>query len=147
MAATTHETIDVDADVPTAFDYVANFGNLDEWDPAFDRAERTDTGPLGVDSTFDVRTSIGPSHVQINYRITEFDRPRRVKLVGTAESFTSIDVIEFRARPDGGTTVAYDAEVDSSLPDWADSMASPLFALMGKLSAAGMRDQLGDDQG
>lgn len=144
MSAAITETIDVDAPPEQAFDYVANFGHLDEWDPTFDSAVRTDTSPLGVASTFRVATEVAGNEVVIDYRITEFRRPERVVLVGHSSSFTSTDTIEFA--PHGkGTTVTYHAEVDTEAPDWVDAVGTPLFKLVGKLSARGMRDALSDD--
>lgn len=167
MPAATTETIEVDAPPEEAFAYVANFGNLDDWDPTFDTAVRTDTGPLGVGSSFRVATRIAGRDVAIDYRITEFRRDEHVVLVGTAASrssaegaervlrpagaqrgqaFTSTDTIEFAARGNGGTRVTYHAEVDTDAPDWLDTAATPIFAIVGKLSAVGMRDALSDDR-
>ena len=144
MSANIHETIEVATDPVTTFDYVANFGNLKEWDPTFEESTRVDSGPLAVGSTFDVRTSMGPAEIEIRYRITDIDRPTHVKLVGEADSFTSIDVIEFTPREDGGTTVDYDATVDTNAPDWLDALGTPLFKLVGKLGAArGLEETLG----
>lgn len=147
MPAAITETIDVEAAPEQAFDYVANFGHLDEWDPTFDNAVRTDTGKLGVASTFRVATEVAGNDVVIDYRITEFRRPERVVLVGQSSSFTSTDTIEFAPAEDGGTTVTYHAEVDTDAPDWVDAMGTPLFKLVGKLSARGMRDALSDSTG
>ncbi len=145
MTAAITETIDVDAVPERAFDYVANFGHLDEWDPTFDHAVRTDTGPLGVASTFRVATEMAGNQVVIDYRITEFRRPERVVLVGQSSSFTSTDTIEF-APHDDGTRVTYHAEVDTGAPDWLETAGTPVFKVVGKLSARGMRDALSDDE-
>ena len=147
MSATITETIDVDAPPAEAFAYVANFGNLDEWDPTFDSAVRTDTGPLGVGSSFRVATSMLGNDVVIHYRITEFRDGEHVTLVGTSDSFTSTDVIDFAPGDDGGTTVTYHADVDTDLPDWVDAIGTPAFKLVGKLTASGLRDALADDAG
>lgn len=146
MPAAITESIDVDAPPAEAFAYVANFGNLDEWDPTFDTAVRTDMGSLGVGSTFRVATSMAGTDVVIDYRIREFRRDEHVVLVGTADSFISTDTIDFAGRDDGGTTVTYHAEVDTDAPDWLDTAGSPIFKVVGKLSAAGMRDALSDDR-
>lgn len=143
MAASITETIDVQPPREQVFDYVANFGNLDEWDPTFDDARRVDDGDLGVGSTFVVRASVGPTELEITYRITEFDRPHRVRLVGEEDRFTSTDVIEFTALDGGGTRVVYDAEVDTDLPDLLDAMGTPAFKMVGMLVGSSLRDELG----
>lgn len=144
MSATITETFEVDAPPAQAFAYVANFGNLDEWDPTFDHAVRTDTGPLGVGSSFRVATTILGRDVVIEYRITEFRDPEHVKLVGTSDGFVSTDVIDFAPGDGGGTTVTYHADVDTDAPDWLDTAGTPLFKVVGKASSAGMRDALAD---
>lgn len=143
MPATVTETIDVAAPPEAAFHYVADFATLDEWDPMFDRAERIDVGkPLGEGARFRVVAEIAGAEVAIDYRITSWDPPRRVVLVGEAESFTSTDDIAFA--PDGdGTRITYRAEVDSDAPDFVDAAATPLFKVVGKRTAAGLRDQMG----
>ena len=145
MSAAIHETIDVEVPVGTAFRYVADFGNLDEWDPTFDRAERTDDGEvLGVGSTFRVESDVAGSTITIDYRIAEYEPDRMVRLVGTSDRFTSDDRIEF-APTDDGTRIDYHAEVDTDLPDWVDALGTPVFKLVGTLGAArGLEDRLGD---
>lgn len=145
MPTSITEHIDVEAHVTTAFDFVADFSNLDEWDPTFDEASRTSGGELGVGSQFRVRGGFGPAETTIDYRITEFDRPNRVVLVGEGDGFTSTDVIEFTPT-DGGTRVTYNAEVETGAPDWVESLGTPVFKLVGKLAANGMRDALSLDE-
>ncbi|MBY5162470.1 SRPBCC family protein [Salsipaludibacter albus] len=143
MPAAVTETIDVDATPETAFFYVADFAHLDEWDPMFDQAERLDPDePLGEGARFRVVAEVANREVTIDYRIATWDPPHRVVLVGTAESFVSTDDIRF-APHDAGTRITYHAEVDSDAPDWVDAAATPLFKVVGKRTASGLRDRLG----
>lgn len=146
MPTSITEHIDVEADVETAFDYVADFSNLEQWDPTFDDTEKTSPGEVGVGSRFHVKGGVGPAEMDIDYRITEFDRPRRVVLVGEGNGFTSVDTITFAPGEGGGTTVTYDAEVDSGAPDWVETLGTPVFKVVGKLAAGGMRDALTLDE-
>ena len=147
MSADITETIDVDTDLETTFEYVANWSNLDEWDPTFETARQLTGGPVRQGTRFRTVMSAGPADdVEIIYEVTEHVPPKRLVMKGEADSFTTTDVITFEAI-DGGTRVTYDATVDTEAPDWLDALGTPLFKLVGKLGAArGLRDQL-DDEG
>ncbi len=142
MSASITEIIDVATPIEQTFAYIADFGNLSEWDPSFDESRRLDDGALGIGSKFEVATKWGPVELKIPYLITEFERPTRVRLVGTTPRFTSDDVIEFSELPDGGTRVTYKAKLDTKLPDFLDVLGTPGFWLLGKVVGKSMRDKL-----
>lgn len=143
LSANITETIDVDTGVAEAFGYVANWQNLDQWDPTFERARKVTDGPVGQGTVFETVMSAGPAgEIPITYRIATYELNQRLVMEGRSDSFTTTDVITFEAI-DTGTRVTYDATVDSDAPDWVDALGTPLFKLVGKLGAArGLSDEL-----
>ena len=51
-----HETRTVSAPVAEAFDYAANFENIQDWDPGVVTSQRVGDGPVAVGSAFDLVT-------------------------------------------------------------------------------------------
>ena len=92
------------------FDYLAWFSNAGEWDPGVVEAEPLGDEPARVGSRFRVVTEFAGRRNDLVYEIVELDRPRRVRLVAEAPSFTSDDTIEV-AGSAGGVEVTYDADL------------------------------------
>jgi hypothetical protein len=92
------------------FDYLAHFSNVGEWDPGVVEAEPLGVGPAQVGSRYRVVTEFAGRRNDLVYEIVELDRPRRVRLVAEAPSFTSDDTIEV-AEAGGQVRVTYDADL------------------------------------
>jgi carbon monoxide dehydrogenase subunit G len=91
------------------FDYLADFSTTAEWDPGIVSASRTDGGPIGVGSTFDLVSNFRGRKIPVKYEITEYNRPHRFVIVGENPRFKGIDTI--RILPEGdGTRVDYTAD-------------------------------------
>ncbi|HEX2414674.1 MAG TPA: SRPBCC family protein [Thermoleophilaceae bacterium] len=90
------------------FEYLAHFSNVGEWDPGVVEAEPLGVGPAQVGSRYRVVTEFASRRNDLVYEIVELDRPRRVRLVAEAPSFTSDDTIEVR-QSGGQVRVTYDA--------------------------------------
>lgn len=91
------------------FDYLADFSTTAEWDPGIVSASRTDGGPIGVGSTFDLVSNFRGREIPVTYEITEYNRPHRFVIVGENPRFKGIDTI--RILPEGdGTRVDYTAD-------------------------------------
>lgn len=133
------EHIQVDVPPAEAFRFIADFSNLADWDPSFERSVRLDDGELGEGSRFLVRSVTG---FELTYEITTFDPGRHVVLEGHGGGVTSIDDITFHATPDG-TEVVWNANVDTPAPDLVEKLGTPVFKVVGKIAAAGMRRTLG----
>lgn len=93
------------------FDYLARFSNTEEWDPGAVRGrDLQHGGKIGVGSRFSLDFKIGGREQELVYEITEYERPRRVRLICTKPLFTSDDTIVVEAA--GATSrVTYDADV------------------------------------
>ncbi|MFM8305071.1 MAG: SRPBCC family protein [Actinomycetota bacterium] len=121
-----------------AFDYLANFASVAEWDPGVSEAVRLDDGPLAVGSRVRVVVKTGP----LVYEVRELEPGRRIRLVAESATIRSDDVIS--VRPDGdGAVVVYEA--DLTVRGWAVVFAPLLplvFGRIGDKAAAGLRAKL-----
>lgn len=100
----------VGASLQDAFDYTADFTNIENWDPGVASSIRTDAGDLGVGSSFDLMVKFGSRQSPMKYTISHFDPPHRVVLEGEGATLTAIDDIRF-TRVEGGTQISYTADL------------------------------------
>lgn len=104
------ETVETDLHVEAAFDYVANFENIAEWDPGVTAVRKITDGPPSVGTEYDLDLSYGGSPVSMVYRVTEWDPPRRVVLEGDGDRTFAIDRISFLPSATG-SSVEYQADI------------------------------------
>ena len=140
-------TLTSDAPVATAFERLADFASVAEWDPGIVEAHLThgDAGQVGA--RYSVISQFGPRRIPLEYVIVTRedpggDRPGRVVLVADGGSFTSHDTITVVTGPQG-TEVSYDAQL--RLRGVARIMDLPLhlaFQLIGRQAESGLREEL-----
>jgi hypothetical protein len=94
-----------------AFDYLAAFANISDWDPGVARAKALTDDQLAVGARFEVISSFMGREVPLVYETVEIDRPRRVLLRAETGTIVSLDEMTFDVRPGGGTVVTYDAKL------------------------------------
>jgi carbon monoxide dehydrogenase subunit G len=141
---TLNERIDTTLPIEAAFDYVADFANSEEWDPGVETAERLDNGPVGVGSRYRLGVHLGSRVAPMEYRITEFDRPRRVVLVGEGSGVSAVDDIRFEPSPTG-TRIDYTADIRlGGLLRLAQPFLGGAFANVARKAADGMRRTLAE---
>jgi hypothetical protein len=99
-----------------AFDYLAAFANIADWDPGVVRAKALTPEQLAVGARFEVVSSFMGREVPLVYETVEIDRPRRVLLRAETGSIVSLDEMSFDVRPGGGTIVTYDARLSLTGP-------------------------------
>jgi dehydrogenase/reductase SDR family protein 12 len=137
-----HERISADVPVEAAFDYIADFTTNAEWDPNTTAARRLDEGPIGVGAHYEVHVRLGGRTAPMTYRITEYDRPNRVVLVGEGSGVSSVDDIRFERSADG-TTVDYAADIQlGGFLRLVQPFLGNRFERLGKDAAAGMTREL-----
>ena len=137
-----HERISADLPVEAAFDYIADFTTNAEWDPNTTAARRLDEGPIGVGAHYEVHVRLGGRTAPMTYRITEYDRPNRVVLVGEGSGVSSVDDIRFERSADG-TTVDYAADIQlGGFLRLVQPFLGNRFERLGKDAAAGMTREL-----
>ena len=139
-----HERLTTDAPVEAAFDFIANFANSHAWDPgtAWSRRAEASDGPIGVGTSFELGVRMGGRVAPMTYRITRFERPTRVELVGEGSGVASVDDIRFTTH---GDVTAIDYAADIQLQG-ARRLLQPFlggtFKRIGRDAAAGMTDAL-----
>lgn len=125
-----------------AFAYVADFSRQADWDPNTVASRRIDDGSLGVGARFALEVRVGNRVRPMEYRITEFEAPSRVVLVGEGSGIWSRDSITFEEAP-GGTAVGYRAEIRlSGIMGIVQPLLGRAFAGIARAAAAGMKEQL-----
>lgn len=125
-----------------AFAYLADFGHQAEWDPNTVSSRRLDTGELGVGARFALEVKVVNRTSPMEYRITEYEPPSRVVLVGEGSGVWSEDVFTFSEAP-GGTRVDYAAEIRlSGLLGLMQPLLGRAFAGIAKGVVTGMRREL-----
>ena len=96
--------------IEEAFSYLADFANAEEWDPGVAHARRIGDGPVGVGTRFTLGVRKGDRVVPMEYRITAYEPPMRVVLVGSGSGVAATDEIRFE-RQGGETIVDYTADI------------------------------------
>jgi len=125
-----------------AFAYVADFAQQAEWDPNTVSSARIDSGELGVGARFALEVKLGRKAAPMEYRITEFEAPARLVLIGEGSGVWTRDEIVFTELPDA-TRVDYTAEI--RLSGWMgliQPLLGPAFDRIGKGAVAGMKREL-----
>jgi len=107
---TLHEQLETSLPIEDAFAYIADFSNSQEWDPGVETAERLDDGTVGVGSRFRLGVHLGSRVAPMEYRISVFERPHRVELIGTGSGVSATDDIRFE-RAGAGTRIDYTADI------------------------------------
>ena len=124
------------------FAYVADFARQAEWDPNTTSSRRVDAGPLGVGARFALAVKAGGRTAPMEYRIAEYDPPRRVVLVGEGSGVWSSDEITFTPTA-GGSVVDYVAVIKlRGVLGVVQPLLGRAFARLGRDAADGMRRAL-----
>jgi carbon monoxide dehydrogenase subunit G len=93
-----------------AFAFVADFANSMHWDPGVETSDRIDDGPVGVGARYRLGVHLGGRIAPMEYRITAFEPPHRVVLIGKGSGVAAVDEIRFE--PAGtGTRIDYTADI------------------------------------
>ena len=138
------DAIDLPIPIEEAFDYLADFSRTAEWDPGVDEARRVTPGKVRLGSRFGLTVSFLGRRTSLEYRITQFERPSRLVLIGGDSSIRSVDEITFTARP-GGTRVTYEARIELvGIRRIADPIFDLLFQRVGRLAMRGLRERLAE---
>jgi len=125
-----------------AFKFMASFENVAEWDPGVVEAARLGSGELGVASRFRVVVSSAGRKLPLEYRITEYEPPRRVVLVAETATLRSVDKITVEPAP-SGATVTYDANLELlGLLRVFNPVLSLFFRRIGDRATDGLRGEM-----
>jgi hypothetical protein len=125
------------------FVYMARFSNAAQWDPGVSSAEELTPGAPALGSTYRLMVkSLGRS-MALDYKIIEFDEPRRVVLNAENWMLRSTDLIEVQPGPGDGSTLTYDATLvlKGFLSPLSPVLSRP-FTQIGDRAAASLRTTL-----
>lgn len=86
------KTITVKEDIKTCFDFVADFRNLNKWNP-HDEAELITKEPLREGSMFKVNTEFNNRKMLLKYEVIEWGEPLRASLKTETKGFDIIDTL------------------------------------------------------
>lgn len=92
-----------------AFEFVADFTNVAEWDPGILESKKVGDEPVGVGSRFDVVSKFAGRNLDLTYVVEDWDAPNRAVVATETNNFAGRDTITFRS-VDGGTEIDYVAE-------------------------------------
>lgn len=135
------DAIDLPVPPEVAFDYLAAFHQVAEWDPGVAEAEPLTPGPAREGSRFRVVVAFLGRRIPFEYTITEYDRPHRLILEGSDGSMLSLDELTFSPRQ-GGTRITYEAKLElRGLARFGDPLFDLAFQVIGRLAARGLRER------
>jgi carbon monoxide dehydrogenase subunit G len=134
-------TFAVSAAPDTVLEYLQDFGNTEEWDPATQRTTRIDAGPIGVGSSWHSASKILGVTAELTYTLTAVESDKLVFL-GRNEGATATGTITVRP-VGGGSEVTY--HVDLEVHGLAKLMTPVMrieFEKLGNETAARLTDVL-----
>lgn len=125
-------TVTSPASPAAAYDYLADFRSIIDWDPSVTSAQLLD-GTAGEEgSRYRVALGVGPLAYPLEYVTVAATRPDgdgggEVQLRAENAHVVSHDTITFAPDGAGGTAITYDAQL---LPKGIRRYADPVFSLM-----------------
>jgi len=136
------ETVDTDLPIDQVFSFVAEFANIEQWDPGVTRSVKRSDGPPQVGTVYDVDVKYGGRSIPMTYTVTDYQPQERIVLVGEASTVHAVDTIDFAKTPDG-TRVTYAADLSmKGILKLAQPFLGKKFEEIGTSAAAGLRDRL-----
>ena len=103
------KTITVTEDIHTCFNFVADFRNLNKWNP-HDKAELITKEPLREGSIFKVNTVFNNREMLLKYEVIEWGEPLRASLKSETKAFDIVDSLFFSATSKG-TEITYTVNI------------------------------------
>lgn len=136
------EQIETPSAPEAAFAFIADFANAMQWDPGTVTSERIDDGPVGVGARYRLGVRLGGRVAPMEYRISAFEPPHRVVLVGEGSGVSAVDEIRFE--PTGtGTRIDYTADIQlGGVLRLIQPFLGRAFAKLGRDALAGMQRTL-----
>lgn len=125
-----------------AFAFIADFANAMHWDPGTVTSERIDDGPVELGARYRLGVRLGGRVAPMEYRISAFEPPHRVVLVGEGSGVSALDEIRFE--PAGtGTRIDYTADIRlGGVLRLIQPFLGRAFAKLGRDALAGMQRAL-----
>lgn len=111
------ESVVIPQDVKSVWDFVANFENVEKWDPGVKSSTKATDGATAVGTVYDVTVDFKGSEDPMKYTVREWEPNSKVVLFGEGSKVTGLDTISFsKETPSDGssgeyTRVTYTADI------------------------------------
>lgn len=128
------------------FDDLADFTTVSEWDPGIQSSELTAGERYAVGARYHVVQKTLGREIEIDYEVTEVDRPRRIVLRGENATVVSIDTITFE-QEGAGSRVTYDAVIELKKGKLLDPAMNLFMQRIGKEAERGLVERVGASGG
>lgn len=138
------ETAETTLDPATVFAHVAEFANIEKWDPGVQQSVKQTPGTTGVGTVYDLVLNYAGRQMPMTYTVTEYEPNRLIVLEGTGARVKAVDTISFEPWSTG-TLVTYEA--DLSLTGFArlfQPFMTSRFEAIGQAAGNGLRSWLRD---
>lgn len=124
-----------------AFARMARVECFSAWDPGILRSEQTRGSGPGVGAAYDLLVDAVPKQT-FRYRVTEFEAPKRYRMLARTTFFTSDDEVRVE-EVEAGSRVIYAAELElSGVLRVFDPFLRPVFRVIGDRAARGLATYL-----
>ena len=138
------ETVDTDIPLDQAFAYVADLGNIEQWDPGVTRSVKRSDGPLEVGTVYDLDVEYGGRKIPMAYTVTAYKPKEQIVFIGEGSTVHAVDTIDF-IETDSGTRIVYTADISlKGLLRLAEPFLGKRFEEIGTGAAAGLQKRLAE---
>lgn len=97
-------SVSTSAPIDAVYDYLADFTNVNDWDPRTTTAERV-LGDGSAGSVYTCRLFHLGRSTSMTFTMVSLDRPTEIQWVGRSRYLTQRDVLRLEPHPWGSTTV------------------------------------------
>ena len=132
--------------IESVFDYMADFRNAAEWDPATVRISQTAGDGAGPGARYRLVTRFGGRSVALDYETTGFERPERLVLNFHGGNTTGTDTITVTRTADR-TRLDYSVDFRLTKARLLTPLIAPLFRRAADNALAGLAKALGGTVG
>lgn len=140
------ETLSGSCPPQTAFEYLAEFANIQAWDPTVLLARRLTTGPIREGSRFELLMQFGARPVTMQYTLTEMEPPNRLVFIGRGASFRAVDTLAIESARQG-FRLRYRVRIDFDRPagKCLGRLTAPIVRWNGRRAVRNLQTILGGD--
>jgi carbon monoxide dehydrogenase subunit G len=106
---TVERRVEVSRSVRVVFAYLSDFTNTNKWDPGTVRTTRTDSGPLGLGSTFHNVSRFRGKQTELDYELVRLEPNRHLTFTGKNSTVIATDDFSFAPSRNEATLITYRA--------------------------------------
>lgn len=137
------KTFTTDCNMKTAFEYLSDFSNCQQWDTSVRTATKTSNGRPKIGSQFSVTVQFGISKINIDYELKLLEENQKLVFEGASQYFHVIDEIFFSALPEEQCKIHYCATVTyTNFLSYFTPIINPFFQKMGTKAIQQLQDTL-----